>query len=58
MFFIKCAVNKIEEILESSPYICLMLPLKENAVHYEYAYLHMLSGKKFSSQKKSSSILN
>jgi hypothetical protein len=41
MFSIKFAVNRIEGILESGPYVWLMLPPKENAVHYEYAYFHM-----------------
>jgi hypothetical protein len=37
-----CAVNKVEGVLESSPYIWLILRPKENTLQCEYAYLHTL----------------
>ena len=43
MCSIMCAVNEIG-VLESSRYIWLMLPPKQNTLQYEYAYFHMLRG--------------
>jgi len=58
-----CAANKIEGLLESSPYIWLILPPKENKLQCEYAYLYTLLSENaispfFSCQKKSSRNLN
>ena len=53
----------MEKVLESSPYIWLMLPPKESTLQYEYAYLYTLRAENamspfFSCQKKSSMNLN